>query len=54
VLDAYLDDRLRRLMLEVADAAPQMTAAPAPREERAVLRVLRRRLRADAARAREP
>ena len=54
VLDAYLDARLRRLMLQVADAAPEMTAAPAPREERAVLTVLRRRLRADAARSREP
>lgn len=52
VLDAYLDDRLRRLMLRVADAAPEKMAAPAPREERAVLTVLRRRLRADAARAR--
>ena len=52
VLDAYLDDRLRRLMLRAADAAPEKAAAPVPREERAVLTVLRRRLRADAARAR--
>lgn len=52
VLDAYLDDRLRQLMLRVADAAPEMTAAPVPAEERAVLTVLRRRLRADAVRAR--
>jgi DNA topoisomerase-1 len=52
VLDAYLDDGLRRLMLRAADAAPEMAAAPVPAEERAVLTVLRRRLRADAARAR--
>jgi len=53
VLDSYLDERLRTTMVRLIDEAPDAAGPALPAEEAAVLALLRRRLRADAARVRE-
>src|SRR3954470_15943320 len=51
VVDAYLDERLRSALVEAAEDADQPPGATDPDEERAVIALLRARLREDAARS---
>jgi DNA topoisomerase-1 len=50
VVESYLDPRLRGALLGAAEATGAPPAGPTPREERAVVRLLERRLGRDAAR----
>ncbi|MFL5726995.1 MAG: DNA topoisomerase IB [Chloroflexota bacterium] len=52
VVEAYLDPRLRGALLGAAEASGGSPKAITPREERAVIRLLERRLASDAARTR--
>lgn len=51
VVEAYLDGRLRGALVEAAEASETPPAGTTPAEERAVVALLRRHLREDAARA---
>lgn len=52
VVDAYLDGRLRGALVQVAERSPRPPAGTTEAEERAVVRLLRRRIRQDAGRVR--
>ena len=52
VVDAYLDGRLRAALVEAAEETDDPPGATAPEEERAVVALLRARLREDAGRSR--
>jgi DNA topoisomerase-1 len=51
VVEAYLDRRLGGVLVKAAEAMGATAAETTPAEERAVIRLLRRRVRADASRA---
>jgi len=51
VVDAYLDGRIRSALVEAAEDADEPPGATEPDEERAVIALLRTRLREDAARS---
>ncbi|HET7472083.1 MAG TPA: hypothetical protein VFJ71_03060 [Candidatus Limnocylindrales bacterium] len=51
VVDAYLDGRLRSALVQAAEETDEPPGATAPEEERAVVTLLRSRLRDDVARA---
>ena len=53
VVEAYLDGRLRGALLQAADDDGTSPMKATPREERAVVSLLRRRIRADATRVRK-
>jgi len=52
VIDAYLDGRIRAALVDAAEDADVAPGATEPDEERAVVALLRARLREDAARSR--
>jgi DNA topoisomerase-1 len=52
VVDAYLDGRLRGALVQAAERSTTPPAGPNEAEERAVVRLLRRRIRQDARRVR--
>ena len=54
VVDAYLDGRIRAALVEAAEDSDEPPGATDPDEERAVVALLRARLREDAARGRGP
>jgi DNA topoisomerase-1 len=54
VVDAYLDGRIRSALVAAAEDTDEAPGATEPDEERAVVALLRARLRADAGRVRKP
>jgi DNA topoisomerase IB len=52
VVDAYLDGRIRAALVEAAEDTDEAPGATDPDEERAVIALLRARLREDAGRGR--